>query len=159
MHIPLKFVKTFLSAVNVLIISCTFKSLLFTFYKLFRSDFYTWTTLHFILQEYSKYRKIIHFHALQMDVLWGLGFCAIFSGDKSKVDCFHIRFFAFHRIGAFRCLQTSTALPQLCNSSWVSAETSWRKAQCIFALLCTAKNIISKYRKILKIIPSVCLTS
>ena len=34
--------------------------------------------------------------------------------------------------------------------SWVSAETSWRKAQCIFALLCTAKNIISKHRNILK---------
>ena len=42
------------------------------------------------------------------------------------------------------CLQTSTALPQLCNISWVSAETSCYWAQCIFALLCTTKNIISK---------------
>ena len=51
-------------------------------------------------------------------------------------------------IGAFGCVQTNTALPQLCNISWVSAETSQRKAQCIFALICTAKNIISKHRKI-----------
>ena len=62
-------------------------------------------------------------------------------------------------IGAFGCLQTNTALPQLCNISWVSAETSSHKAQCIFALLCTAKNIISKHRKILRNIPFVCLTS
>ena len=38
-------------------------------------------------------------------------------------------------IGAFRCLQTNTALPQLCNISRVSAETSRRKAQCIFAFI------------------------
>ena len=62
-------------------------------------------------------------------------------------------------IGAFGCLQTNTALPQLCNISCVSADTSSRKAQCIFALLCTAKNIISKHRKILKNIPFVCSTS
>ena len=62
-------------------------------------------------------------------------------------------------IGAFGCLQTNTALPQLRNISRVSAETSRRKAQCIFALLCTAKNMISKHRKILKIIRCVCLTS
>ena len=47
-------------------------------------------------------------------------------------------FFVELPIGAFGCLQTNTALPQLCNISWVSAETSSRKAQCIFALLCTA---------------------
>ena len=34
-------------------------------------------------------------------------------------------------IGAFGCLQTNTALSQLCNISWVSAETSRRRAQCI----------------------------
>ena len=61
-------------------------------------------------------------------------------------------------IGAFGCLQTNTALPQLCNISWVSAETSSRKAQCIFALLCTAKTIISKHSEILKNTPCVCLT-
>ena len=53
----------------------------------------------------------------------------------------------------------NTALPQLCNISWVSAENSSGRAQCIFALIYTAKTIISKHRTILKTKSCVCLTS
>ena len=70
--------------------------------------------------------------------------------------------YVFHAkcpITAVGCLQTNTALPQLCNISWMSAETSCRLAQCIFVLLYTAKKIISKHRTNLEIKPYVCLTS
>ena len=43
--------------------------------------------------------------------------------------------FSHENIGTVGCLQTNTALPQLSNYiSWVSAEISWHKAQCIFCL-------------------------
>ena len=58
-------------------------------------------------------------------------------------------------IGANGCLQTNTALSQLCNILWVSAETSGRKAQCIFALLYTAKILFPNIEKKLKIKPCV----
>ena len=67
--------------------------------------------------------------------------------------------FSHENIGTVGCLQTNAALPQLCNISWVSPEISWLKAQCIFALLYTAKNIISQHRQILQLKPCVCLAS
>ena len=46
----------------------------------------------------------------------------------------------FERNRRVLCFQTNNALPQLCNISRVSAETSFYCAQCIFALLCTVKK-------------------
>ena len=50
-------------------------------------------------------------------------------------------------------MSANTSLPQLCNISSVSAETSFRKAQCIFALLCTTKILFLNIKKNLKVHP------
>ena len=57
--------------------------------------------------------------------------------------------FSHENIGTVGCLQTNTALPLLCNISWVSAEISWRKRNAFLPYFTLLKILFPNIDKVL----------